>query len=173
MSLGLLARYGLTRAGGGGGGDSQFLEATPTATFEGGAGNNFQKGWQFDANANITFTGWRFLTTATTASMTCRLWRTSDSSLLASAAANAVSDEWVTVTAASPIALVSGTRYIITVRSTDGTSFRGAANAPAAGFTFASAVSYVQGYIQGSDAYPTINDPGNLWGWVDGLYTDP
>ena len=156
MSIGLLTRYGLSQAPPGGG-------PTPPATevgvvsFTSNAAINTgsQEGWEFTASQALVVTALRIKTQAST-DPTVRLWRVSDSALLASVTFSAIDNtRFYEIELDTPVELASGANYVITARRGISGNTHHSSSDVSSQVTFSDKIAYVQGRGINSDAFPT------------------
>lgn len=170
MSIHLLTGFGMTKAPSGGGGTpTPLLTITDDSKLFSVSSSN-QFGWQFTANANLSLTDLGVYVNGT-ATMTVRLWRVSDNAKLAEVTVSATTKAWSYTTLGSPITLVSGADYIVTL--TGASSVRLVDNLASSphGTAFSSDVTFVSTRQSTGLGYPTQDSSTFLWGQVGGLYT--
>lgn len=153
MSLDLLIRYGLSRPAGGGGEPPAATRGGPAVYNDTGwskASLTQNLGWQFQVGANdITVTHLR-LYNAGSQTETVRLYRVSDSALLAAASISA-SGGWAEEEV-TPVVLTAGQSYVISQRA--GGSSRTVYRTPAS-YVLDPAVTRTGGVFGTTDAMPT------------------
>lgn len=127
------------------------------------AGTTQTRGYEFTVgSSDITAKALRFYGAATQAGVTMKLWRVSDSALLASASLDAVADTWVEV-AISDAILSANTNYVVTAYRAAGldTYYDSGDD-----FDIHAAISFANGRFGTGDAFPTFT-VGNIYGVVD------
>lgn len=163
--LSLLRAQDTQPPGGGGGATEYGLSAfTPGTTGTYSA----QVGWKFQPTADVSCTGARgYLAPSTNSNETFRLWRVSDTTLIASATTLVNFGSWVEVLWGSPVALVSTESYLITMREQAGNS-RVCYNPTDAAYTVNTARLTHQGSVfAATNSYPTVFAENRIYGIPD------
>ena len=166
MSLGLLTRYGLTRAPVGGGGVSYFIEAFGTLS----ANSGYQQvGVEYQTVGALTLAGIRIYLGANSADETLRLWRSSDTTVLATiTGVDGVADTWVEAMFDTPVELAAGTNYVLTTQGAGAFSNRWYSGAKSSA-TISSLVTFVRGRFGTGTGFPSTTNTNNMYGLVDGI----
>jgi hypothetical protein len=175
VSLGLLTRFGLTQ---------RSAAITPPTeeneygivtigTLFGANSSANQSGWHFGVRrATRSCVGARVYMDGTGWTETIRLWRHSDSSLLANANVNPLDDEWVEVMWGSPVELALGQLYAIGTRHQSGSSrARHLSNDnDNTGFVLNQHAFFVAGVDHNVDTFP--NEGARIRGLADIILSD-
>lgn len=163
MSLGLLTRFGMRPpAAGGGGGGCDTVGLTLTGS-PGGFNTTLQLGWEFVPASDIGVCKLRVYCNENE-SMTLRLWRSSDQSLLDSVTVAGVVNTWVEGTLASPITLSGGANYVVSVRGNVGTWH--CYNPSPGAFSIDAALTFVVGRFGTDDGWPANTGGGVYAGGI-------
>ena len=156
MSISLLTRFGMTKAAGGG----EPAVVTEYGVVNTGSlidytyGHTLQRGWSFTKVGTHDCVGARIRMNHTTEE-TVRLWRVSDSALLASVNIFGLSAAWAEGMFATPVTLEDGAEYIIATRRANNASRQTAINFTTGNFTLNTARLTQTGYSQvNANTYP-------------------
>jgi hypothetical protein len=171
MSGLIINPYAFATGGGGGSYDQYGITTVGTVTT---IVSNVQVGWEFTVGGSDLEVGKvRAQLGHQVTNETVRIWRVSDSSLIASAELTPVTGTWVEVDLSSAVTLVSGSNYIVTTRATNGANrtyrFRGT---DTTGFAFAPELSYVTSRFLSGDGFPTSTIAG-VFGLADIVFAAP
>ena len=132
-----------------------------------------QVGWEFTVGAaDIEVGKLRLYLASTFDTETMRIWRVSDTSLVASASVLPVLNAWAESDLASPVTLSSGANYVVTTRRNGGVTRQYNYSTGTSGFVFAPEITFVRSRFINGDGYPSSTLSG-VFGITDIVFAAP